>query len=135
MVQALRCWIEAFQIASKEDSGWILSPIGELVFSPSSGLDPFLEDHSTNWLLHWLISTNTHGAVLRVGMSIQPLADHRVQHQLSGRGVSKGVGAESEGRFYRHAQAALGSLPSQLPPTARARGEKTISIACCPSSD
>ena len=60
MVQALRCWIEVFQIASKEDSGWILSPIGELVFSPSSGLDPFLEDHSTNWLLHWLISTNTH---------------------------------------------------------------------------
>jgi Protein of unknown function (DUF4007) len=59
MVQALRCWIEAFQIASKEDSGWILRPIGELIFSPSSGLDPFLEDHSTNWLLHWLISTNT----------------------------------------------------------------------------
>jgi hypothetical protein len=30
-----------------------------LAFSPSSGLDPFLEDHSSNWLLHWLISTNT----------------------------------------------------------------------------
>jgi hypothetical protein len=60
MVEALRCWIEAFQIASKEDSGWVLSPVGELVFSPSCGLDPFLEDHSSNWLLHWLISTNTH---------------------------------------------------------------------------
>jgi hypothetical protein len=59
MVEALRCWIEAFQIASKEDSGWILSPVGELVFAPSTGLDPFLEDHSSNWLLHWLISTNT----------------------------------------------------------------------------
>ena len=58
MVEALRCWIEAFQLASKKDSGWSLSPIGALVFSPSSGLDPFLEDHSTNWLLHWLISTN-----------------------------------------------------------------------------
>jgi hypothetical protein len=59
MVEALRCWIEAFQVASKEVSGWVLSPIGELVFAPSSGLDPFLEDHSSNWLLHWLISTNT----------------------------------------------------------------------------
>jgi len=58
MVEALRCWIEAFQIASKEPSGWVLSPIGELVFLPSNGLDPFLEDHSSNWLLHWLISTN-----------------------------------------------------------------------------
>jgi hypothetical protein len=59
MVEALRCWIEAFQIASKEASGWVLSPVGELVFAPSSGLDPFLEDHSSNWLLHWLISTNS----------------------------------------------------------------------------
>ncbi len=59
MVEALRCWIEAFQIASPTDSGWKLSPIGRLIFSPSQGLDPFLEDHSTNWLLHWLISTNT----------------------------------------------------------------------------
>ena len=60
MVEALRCWIEAFQIASKEDAGWVLSPVGELVFAPGTGLDPFLEDHSSNWLLHWLISTNTH---------------------------------------------------------------------------
>lgn len=59
MVEALRCWIEAFQIASKGDSGWVLSPIGNLVFAPTTGLDPFLEDHSSNWLLHWLISTNT----------------------------------------------------------------------------
>lgn len=58
MVEALRCWIEAFQIASKNSSGWSLTPIGELIFAPSHGLDQFLEDHSTNWLLHWLISTN-----------------------------------------------------------------------------
>lgn len=60
MVEALRCWIEAFQIASKEDAGWVLSPVGELVFAPQDGLDPHLEDHSSNWLLHWLISTNRH---------------------------------------------------------------------------
>jgi hypothetical protein len=59
MVEALRCWIEVFQIASKGDSGWVLSQIGELVFDPTSGLDPYLEDHASNWLLHWLISTNT----------------------------------------------------------------------------
>jgi hypothetical protein len=59
MVEALRCWIEAFKIASKEKSGWNLSSVGKLVFDPGTGLDPFLEDHSSNWLLHWLISTNT----------------------------------------------------------------------------
>ena len=59
MVEALRCWIEAFQVAVKEDAGWSLTRIGELVFAHKRGLDPFLEDHSSNWLLHWLISTNT----------------------------------------------------------------------------
>lgn len=59
MVEALRCWMEAFQIASKEDGRWVLSPVGKLVFAPGTGLDPFLEDHCSNWLLHWLISTNT----------------------------------------------------------------------------
>lgn len=59
MVESLRCWIEAFQIATKEELGWKLSQIGELVFSPSIGQDPYLEDHSSNWLLHWLICTNT----------------------------------------------------------------------------
>ena len=57
MVEALRCWIETFQIASMRETGWDLNPISKIVFSPA-GLDPFLEDHSSNWLLHWLISTN-----------------------------------------------------------------------------
>lgn len=64
MVEALRCWIEAFQIASKSGARWQLSPIGELVFAHKAGLDPYLEDHSSNWLLHWLISTNTHAPFL-----------------------------------------------------------------------
>lgn len=57
MVEALRCWIDAFQIASKEESSWRLTTVGKQVFSPE-GLDRYMEDHSTNWLLHWLICTN-----------------------------------------------------------------------------
>jgi hypothetical protein len=59
MVEALRCWIEAFQIAKRADQAWQLTPIGSLVFGPAEGLDPYYEDVSTSWLLHWLISTNT----------------------------------------------------------------------------
>ena len=58
MVEALRCWIEAFQIADREQGRWKLTPVGELVFDPRRGLDRYLEDVSTSWLLHWLISTN-----------------------------------------------------------------------------
>jgi hypothetical protein len=59
MVEALRCWIEAFQIAKRTERGWQLTPIGSLVFDPANGLDPYYEDVSTSWLLHWLITTNT----------------------------------------------------------------------------
>ncbi|AMP07643.1 DUF4007 family protein [Collimonas pratensis] len=58
MVESLRCWIEAFQVAKKQESGWALTQIGELVFSPNDGQDPYLEDHSSSWLLHWLICSN-----------------------------------------------------------------------------
>ena len=33
--------------------------IGSLMFDPTEGLDPYFEDVSTAWLLHWLISTNS----------------------------------------------------------------------------
>jgi len=58
MVEALRCWIEAFQIANRVDAIWSLTPIGKVIFHPEVGLDPYLEDVSSAWVLHWLISTN-----------------------------------------------------------------------------
>lgn len=58
MVEALRCWIEAFQVASRVENSWILTPIAEMIFAPTEGLDPYSEDQSTCWLLHWLICTN-----------------------------------------------------------------------------
>lgn len=58
MVEALRCWIEAFQIAHKPQGEWLLTHIGNVIFNPEDGLDPYLEDVCTSWLLHWLICTN-----------------------------------------------------------------------------
>ena len=59
MIESLRCWIQTFQIAERAERSWEFTPIGEQIFSPLDGLDPYLEDHSTSWLLHWLICTNT----------------------------------------------------------------------------
>jgi len=58
MVEALRCWIEAFQVAVKTEKNWKLTPVGELIFDRKRGLDPFIDEHSTAWLLHWLICSN-----------------------------------------------------------------------------
>src|SRR5262245_10370932 len=59
MVESLRCWIEAFDIARRDTSSgrWVLTDIGNLIFGVQ-GFDPDLDDPSTPWILHWLISTN-----------------------------------------------------------------------------
>jgi hypothetical protein len=59
MVESLRVWIEAFQVADKGDDGWRITPLAKLVFG-KNGLDQFMEDVTTVWLLHWLIATNRH---------------------------------------------------------------------------
>ena len=57
MVESLRVWIEAFQVAEKAGDDWILKPDADLVFG-NDGFDPFIEDATTAWLLHWWIATN-----------------------------------------------------------------------------
>jgi hypothetical protein len=61
MVEALRCWIDAFGVARRVrdgGGGWELTPEGSLIFG-SEGTDPFLEDNQTLWWLHWTIATRT----------------------------------------------------------------------------
>jgi hypothetical protein len=56
MVEALRCWIEAYGVARKTGATWRLTPEGAAIFR-TMGYDRFLEDEQTLWLLHWNIST------------------------------------------------------------------------------
>jgi len=56
MVESLRCWLEAYGVASKGAEGWTLTTEGELIFG-RNGADRYLEDPQTLWWLHWKIST------------------------------------------------------------------------------
>jgi hypothetical protein len=56
MVEALRCWIDAYGVAQRVGQRWSLTPLGRSIFGPS-GHDRFLEDEQTLWLLHWNIAT------------------------------------------------------------------------------
>lgn len=60
MVEALRCWIEAFGVAERGRDGWSLTPQGAAIFG-TGGHDRFLEDVQTLWWLHWTISTRETG--------------------------------------------------------------------------
>lgn len=57
MVRAIRFWIQVSGLAtySRQD-GYIVTPLGESLLG-ASGLDPYLEDVRTLWLIHWNLSS------------------------------------------------------------------------------
>ena len=59
MVKSLRFWVEAMGVAAAVTGSRSLSitPFGTAVLG-DSGLDPYLEDARTLWLLHWTLATH-----------------------------------------------------------------------------
>lgn len=58
MVRAIRFWVQATGVATlSKRKNLVLTPFGCAVFSPG-GMDPYLEDIRTLWLIHWNISTH-----------------------------------------------------------------------------
>ncbi|MBI4817745.1 MAG: DUF4007 family protein [Deltaproteobacteria bacterium] len=62
MVRSLRFWLEAFGLAKPSDEGLTLTEFSRAILSPG-GLDPFLEDPKTLWLLHAQLSMRSQDAI------------------------------------------------------------------------
>lgn len=56
MVASIKYWLRACQMI--ESNNYEFTDIGKLILDEKEGLDPYLEDESTIWLLHWLLVTN-----------------------------------------------------------------------------
>ena len=56
MVESIGYWLRAFQLV--EPNSAEPTQLGDMLFSTKTGLDPYLEDEATIWLLHWLLVTN-----------------------------------------------------------------------------
>ena len=65
MVRSIRFWIHATGVAApaSKGNGYSLTDVGRVLLG-DRGLDPFLEDTSTLWLLHWNLSTDTENPLL-----------------------------------------------------------------------
>ncbi len=65
MVRSIRFWIYATGIAApeKKGGGYSLTDVGRFLLG-DAGLDPFLEDTATLWLLHWNLSTDVANPLL-----------------------------------------------------------------------
>ena len=57
MVRSIRFWAMATGVIKQgEMKGFVLTEFGKHIFLPENGLDPFLEDDQTLWLLHWQLA-------------------------------------------------------------------------------
>lgn len=57
MVASIHYWLQASRLADRGPGGMQPTAIGTAVFA-EDGLDPYLEDEATLWLVHWLLATN-----------------------------------------------------------------------------
>lgn len=60
MVIALKYWLEVTQLVNFDVHGSTISSLGHTLFGEQG--DPFLEDETTLWILHWLITSNGESA-------------------------------------------------------------------------
>jgi hypothetical protein len=60
MVRAIRFWMVEMSVALKHPGGgYEPSAFAKALFNRKKGIDPFLEDIRTLWLLHWKLSTHS----------------------------------------------------------------------------
>lgn len=57
MVSAIRFWLRASRMIHPQQAQ--PTELGLLLLDESEGLDPYLEDEATIWLVHWLLATNS----------------------------------------------------------------------------
>ena len=67
MVRSIRHWCLAADLIKKKDgsnphSGFKPSEFGKAIFNDKNGFDPYLENPSTLWWIHWKIATNQNQA-------------------------------------------------------------------------
>lgn len=58
MVSSIRYWLKACQLVTPIKPE-VAEPLGKLIFDEKTGVDPYLEDEATIWLVHWLLATNS----------------------------------------------------------------------------
>ena len=57
MVSSIRFWAVACSIIEEHNDSYKVTHAGDLLFDEDSGLDPFCENPSTVWLMHWFLAS------------------------------------------------------------------------------
>ena len=60
MVNAIRFWLKAFALVDEEEQP---NELAEFIFHDEKGIDPFIEDPATIWLLHYYLVTQKRSSI------------------------------------------------------------------------
>jgi hypothetical protein len=64
MVRSARFWAQAAGVVEPAKEGQKVTEFGKMLLDDKDGLDPFLEDITTLWLIHWKLSTDVKNPLL-----------------------------------------------------------------------
>lgn len=105
MVRSIRFWVEVAGIGVAVGRGaFELTSFAQEVLAPEDGLDPYLEDRRTLWLLHWRIATFADDPAF----AWRYLINHWPHPEFTRTEVIEVFGRESERLGYRHSPVTLG---------------------------
>lgn len=107
MVRSIRFWAESVGILQPSDNGHTVSGFGRELFIKTDGsrgekdpgLDPYLEDVQTLWLIHWRLATNKESLVFAWDFLLNRFQEPELytstvirafEKELVGHNISKG---------------------------------------------
>lgn len=61
MVDSIQHWADVCGVIEREGDAWRVTSFGQTLFG-RMGVDPYLEQHATYWLLHWQLCSSLSGA-------------------------------------------------------------------------
>jgi uncharacterized protein DUF4007 len=126
MVRSIRFWVEVMNVAAPQGRGLDPTPFGHAVLDVD-GLDPFLEDVRTLWMLHWHLSTHAEEPLF----AWRYLLNHWPHAELTRSEVLSAFRRESANAGLSHSDVTLGQhldvfLHTYLPSRAEATAEDSI---------
>ena len=86
MVKSIRFWAEALGLAANERGRVKLTDLAKRILDTSSGIDPYLESHSTLWRLHWMLTV--HGRLGAWAVGFLESHDHEIPREPFIRSVA-----------------------------------------------
>ncbi len=93
MVSSIRFWAVACNIIEEQNDSYRVTKSGKFLFDENSGLDPYCENPSTIWLMHWFLASTPERTT-----TWYYLFNHVVQQVFDRDNILNSIVRELEGR-------------------------------------